>query len=39
MVRAETTRLEIEYEVMKVNEEDTTVDIEIAFRIKAEMRK
>ena len=39
VVRAETTRLEIGYEVVEVNEEDTTVDIEIAFRIKAEMRK
>src|SRR5213082_2835017 len=37
IIRAETTRPEIGYEVVEVNED--TLDVEIAFRIKAEMHK
>jgi superfamily II DNA helicase RecQ len=39
VVRAETTRPEIGYEVVEVNEEEDNLDVEIAFRIKKEMRK
>ena len=39
VVRAETRRREIEYEMVEVNEEEDTLDVEIAFRIKKEMRK
>ena len=39
VVRAETMRPEIGYEVVEVDEEEDTLDVEIAFRIKAEMRK
>ena len=38
VIRAETTRREIDYEMMEMNEEEVQLDIEIAFRIK-EMRK
>ena len=39
VIRAETTRPEIGYEVVEVNEEEDSLDVEIAFRIKKEMRK
>jgi len=39
VIRAETTRPEIGYEVVEVNEEEDNLDTEIAFRIKKEMRK
>ena len=39
VVRAETSRREIGYEVVEVNEEEDELDIEIGFRVKAEMRK
>jgi len=39
VIRAETTRPEIGYEVMEVNEEEDDLNVEIAFRIKKEMRK
>jgi hypothetical protein len=38
--RAQTTRLEIGYEVIEVeDDEDGELDIEIAFRVKEELRK
>jgi len=39
IVRADTMRPEIGYEVIEVDEEENALDIEIAFRIKSEMRK
>lgn len=39
VVRADTTRREIGYEVVEVDEEEDSLDVEITFRIKAEMRK
>jgi RecQ family ATP-dependent DNA helicase len=39
VIRAETTRPEIGYEVVEVNEEEFKLDVEIAFRIKKEMRE
>lgn len=39
VIRAETTRPKIGYEVVEVNEEEDNLDVEIAFRIKKEMRK
>jgi len=39
VIRAETMRPEIGYEVVEVDEEENTLDAEIALRVKAEMRK
>lgn len=39
VIRAETTRPEIGYEIVEANEEEEELDIKIAFRIKKEMRK
>jgi len=39
VIRAETTRPEIGYEIVEVNEEEDNLDVEMAFRIKKEMRE
>lgn len=39
VIRAETMRPEIGYEIVEVDEEENTLDVEIAFRVKAELRK
>jgi superfamily II DNA helicase RecQ len=39
VVRPETTRKEIGYEVIEVDEEENPLDVEIAFRVKAEMER